>query len=110
MLPKNLRIKIGEFNRNPQRYSRIIFESFDLVIKKSPMGAKFAFSVPKAVDKRSSKRNFTKRVFEQLILKEKDNYKKAIQVLIRAKEIINKENRKRIETEFKKAINEEFSN
>lgn len=110
MLPKTLRIKVRDFNKIPQKSIKIFSQSFNLFIKNHNSGAKFVISVPKSLDKRSTKRNYTKRSIEQIILSFNKVYKDSKQILFRAKKIITDANRKATEDELKKILKNEFSN
>lgn len=110
MLSKSLRIKIAEFNKIPQKTTKIYSSNFNLFVKNKSGGTRFVISVPKSVDKRASKRNYTRRVIEQAILSIKNDLKANRWVLIRAKQIINTENKKSLELELGKVLLNEFSN
>ena len=71
---------------------------------------RFVINVPKSLDKRSTKRNHTKRIIEQVILQIHKELKRSKQILIRAKEIITNVNRAKIEQEFINILKDEFSN
>lgn len=110
MLPKKLRIKVLDFNKNPQKYTKIFSHNFILFIKNARgTGPKFTLSVPKSVDKRSTRRNKVKRIIERVILSlDKDTNAKK-EILIRARNLISDANRKVVEVELKQLLQNEFN-
>ena len=107
MLPKSLRIKIADFNRNPGRFKKIDIFPFTIFIKEGiNTGTKFAIKVAKSVDKRSTARNRTKRLIEQEIILRRPNFQKRREVLINIKKLINDENKK----EFVNGLKQMFEN
>ena len=110
MLPKKIRIKVSDFNKIPQRAIKKVFQNFNFYLKNSGNGMKFVISVPKSLDKRASKRNYTKRIIEQVILSLIKELNGGKLVFIRAKEIIKKEKQKAMKEEVRKILLNEFSN
>ena len=110
MLPKRLRIKVNDFNKIPQKAIKRFSRNFNFYLKHSRNGMRFVINVPKSLDKRATKRNYTKRIIEQVILSVNKELNGKKLVLIRAKEVINKEKRKFVERELKKILIDEFSN
>lgn len=110
MLPKKLRIKVLDFNKNPQKFTKINSSNFNLFIKNARgTGPKFVLSVPKSVDKRSTRRNKVKRIIEQVILSlDKDTNAKK-EILIRAKNLISDVIRKSAEAELRQLLQNEFN-
>ena len=110
MLPKNLRIKISDFNKNPNKVFKRYSNSFGVYIKDGEEErVKFTISIPKSTDKRSTKRNQTRRFIERIIL---SLYEKAFnnkEILIRAKRTVNKENNKELTNELETLFKNEFS-
>ena len=110
MLPKSLRITVGQFNKNPNIAIKKYANNFNLFIKKDAGDRlKFVISVPKRLDKRATKRNRTKRIIEQVILSIKNELTGEDQVLIRAKRIITNGIKESFADELKRVLKNEFS-
>lgn len=102
MLPKKFRLTVAQFNQIPQRSLEYKTDFVNFRIKKQTGSCpRFAVIVPKALDKRSSKRHLTKRVILETIYKESKNSNLPLSVLIRAQKIINKQNKHHIKEEIK---------
>jgi len=89
---------------------KINSENFNFYAKEPGGVSRFVISVPKSLDKRASKRNYTRRIIEQVILSNEAKLKKGKLVLIRAKKIINNENRTILARELGKLLRYEFGN
>ena len=109
MLPKNWRVKIADFNKNPKSPIKKFSNNFSLFIKNGNLeGWKFVVNVPFGLDKRAYRRNYSKRIIEQVILQEHNNLKGNGAVLIKVRKIINREDRKQMEAELRRILNNEL--
>lgn len=93
MLPSNLRLSIIEFRRNKNPLIVSKNPIFDLLIKKGDHNesTRFAFMIPKKLDKRPTKRNRTKRIIEEGVRYYSSGIKKGWWVILKAKKIFLKE-------------------
>lgn len=96
MLPKKNRLTVAEFNLNPQKSKEVQERHFLLKIKSelSSRYPRFIIIVPTFLDKRSSYRHLTKRITEEVIRAKIKRIKKPVNILVKAKKIIKKENTK----------------
>lgn len=109
MLPKDLRLKAGEFYKIQGQAKKIISENYLVFVKpRADVKSKYIINVPKAVDKRATKRNRTKRVVEQFLLLQDKNISSGKNILIRAKKIITAVNRLPMLTELKNILENEL--
>lgn len=109
MLPKKLRIKISEFNKNSAKYKKLVSGSLMLIVKEGNGDSpRFAISIPKKVDKRSTKRNATKRIIEKAIREFADSFIKNREILIKPKRLINADNRKEESKELLRILKNEL--
>lgn len=91
MLPKKYRLTVSRFNQIPQKSIEFGHISFTIKVKKnSATTSRFAFIVPKFLDKRSTVRHLTKRIAEELIREKIKNIKNPMNILIKFKKIITK--------------------
>lgn len=103
MLPKKFRITVVLFNNNPNPGFKLSTPLFTVFIKKSTFTIpRFVFVISKKIDKRSSSRHQTKRLFVEVVRRYLTSFKKPADVLIKAKKIIQKKDRMLIEKEFDK--------
>lgn len=109
MLPKELRIKVIDFRKNPHPVRKITSGHFSLYIKKNGERLKFVIRVPGYLDKRAVRRNQTRRIVENLILSLRNNLKGKKMVLVVAKKIISKKETAEVGRELKELFINEFS-
>ena len=109
MLPKKHRIKLVQFNQNPQKNRSFSTYSLSIKTKKNinNRNSHFVVIVTKNLDKRSSKRHLTKRMIEEVIRAKLINIKNPLDILVKAKKTFKKEDKIILEKEvndlFKKA-------
>lgn len=104
MLPKKNRLKVWSFFKNPNKIQRISSPSVLLLSKNSNFPLpRFAISVPKTLEKRSTLRHQTKRIIIEAIrpylqIKIKKDF------FLKAKAIFQKKEKEKIEKEIKKVF------
>ena len=103
MLPKKFRITVTRFNQIPQKTKELnlFFLKIKLKGKADNNDPRFAVLVGKALDARSSRRHLSKRIVIEAVRKEIGNIKIPINMLLKAKKIINKKDRATVENEIK---------
>lgn len=95
MLPKKYRLTFKEFNQNKQHPVKFTSVYFDLLIKSSNnLNPRFVIITPKSIDKRSSLRHRTKRIILEEVKKILPKIKNNIEVMIKAKKVLNKNDKK----------------
>lgn len=94
MLPKKHRLTLQEFYQNPQNVRKYQSPMFSFLVKPTiSASSRFTIVVPKSLDKRSTRRNRTKRIIREIIKQKMlNNVKSKIDVLIKPKKIINIQN------------------
>jgi ribonuclease P protein component len=91
MLPKKYRIVYRDFAKDPSFSQKFSSSLFDLYYKKSKEGdLGFVFVAGKKLDKRSTRRNTTKRLMTETVWKLLPNTKTSGRIMVRAKKIISK--------------------
>lgn len=92
MLPKKFRLTVPQFTLNKRPYTTIPSPFFTLLIKlSSQKNPRFTIVVPKSLDKRSTKRNRTKRIISAVLLSNLSAVTGDKDVLIKAKKIITED-------------------
>jgi ribonuclease P protein component len=105
MLPKKFRLTVPQFYRSSKSAGRFISASFTLFTKSADQqNCRFTFLVPKSLDKRSTKRNYTKRILADIVLQNKTALIKSTDVLVKLKCIIDEKNKDRIMKEFANSL------
>lgn len=95
MLPKKYRLTFKEFIQNKQRAKKLTLPYFDLFIKPAKnTNSRFLVLTPKSIDKRSVIRHRTKRKILAEIKKILPKIKNNIDIMIKAKKAINKNDKK----------------
>lgn len=109
MLPKILRLGVTEYFKNPARQNFNKLIDFDTASKTHPGNtSKFLVIVPKRLDKRSTKRNLTKRIIHESIRKHLSFLKSSFFFRIKLKVILKKENKERIDRQISNLFKKTF--
>lgn len=95
MLPKKFRLTFTQFNNLFGSYKEIKSAFFTIRLKTQTdyPRPRFVVVTPKALDKRSTKRHFTKRIVLEEIYKQVKKINKPVGVLIKPKKLINTKNK-----------------
>lgn len=102
MLPRKYRISVVGFNRNKIKTVSFFSEIMNISVKPNNLShARFTVSVPKYLDKRSTKRHQTKRIILEAVREILEKIKPC-DALIKSKKILKKENRLLVSIEIKK--------
>lgn len=101
MLPKKFRITFFDFRKNSQRADRLNYLLLTFLIKKSnSKNIRFVIIVPKSLDGRSSYRHLSKRIIAESLRPYINRDLTAVDVLIKPKKIIGKNERVMVEKEI----------
>lgn len=91
MLPKKYRLTFLQFHQNKQKSIVTNTPLISVYIKKSTFPAtRFVVVVPKAVDKRSTKRHAIRRIVYQSIFDKLKSLRPSFDVLIKVKSLVDK--------------------
>ena len=105
MLPRKHRLTANQFYRSPHQSRKHHSANFVFITKKaSSTFARFVISVPKILDKRSTRRHYTRRVIAAAIYQYLNMLKKPIDILVKPKSIIDKTNIQKIKAEIGKLL------
>ena len=109
MLPRKLRLTFKDFRNHRDFYRKIPSSLFTVFVKtKKTENTRFFITVPKILDKRSTRRNITKRKIERIILDFGAETKLTGFIMIKPKKILTEENRPAAETELVKILKNEI--
>ena len=109
MLPRKLRITFNDFRNHRDFYRKTSSSLFTVFIKKKKIEeARFFITVPKILDKRSTRRNLTKRKIERIILDFSAEAKLSGFIMIKPKKILTEENQRAAEAQLVKILKNEI--
>lgn len=105
MLPKKQRLNLLDFNLNPDRVKKY-FSIWYIILKKqgSSNTSKIGILVPKSLDKRATKRNYSRRIIAEIMQKNIKLIKESSDIIIKLKKIVTPENRKYLEKDLIKYL------
>jgi len=94
MLPKKFRTTVPGFALNSESSKSYSASLLNVVVKKSNISLpQFVIVVPKRLDKRATLRHLTKRIIVEVLRVNLSKIKGGVDILIKAKKIIRKEDR-----------------
>lgn len=107
MLPQKNKLTVNRFNQFIQKPDIFKNTSYTLVVKKTntPDSPKFSITVPKYLDKRSTKRHAAKRMIEEIIRPKLKFLKPSLYILIKAQKIFDKKNTHQTSKELESLLN-----
>lgn len=105
MLPKKQRLNLLDFNLNPDRVKKY-FSIWYTILKKQGSSdiSKIGIIVPKSVDKRSTKRNYSRRIVSEITQKNIKFMKKSNDIIIKLKKTVTPDNREKIKEDLIKYL------
>lgn len=102
MLPKKFRTTVPGFAANLTPSILYTSPLFTLLVKKTNINLpRLVIVVPKRLDKRSTKRHLSKRLIIETLRGDLSKLRGGVDILIKAKKIITRENKTVWENEFK---------
>jgi ribonuclease P protein component len=107
MLSKKVRLTPNNFYRNLAKSKKANGIFISIAVKSAPNTfPRFAIIVPAVLDKRSVYRHRTKRIIIEAIQSQFKNFPSGIDVLVRAKKILKKEERRKVKEEIERLLKE----
>lgn len=105
MLPKKYRLTFQEFYRNPNFSRKYFLKTFNIAVKANDKkNTRFVVSVPKYLDKRSTRRHSIKRLTLEIVRKHLDKLNKPVDVFIKLKKITTEKDKKEVEQELDRFV------
>lgn len=105
MLPRRFRLNVNEFRLQTGPQLKKTTPHIDLFLKKKEaQNSHFAFVVPKKLNKRTTRRNRTKRLLQEIIFHLSPRLKPGFWILIKAKRIIENPKNQGLYPEIEKVL------
>ncbi len=109
MLARIYHLTVDQFRKNPNPATRVSSSLFGLLIKISKSKTiRFVIIVPKRLDKRSTRRNQTKRVISEILDSIIPKMTLKYDIWLQAKKILNRKEKTKAETQLLKLL-EQFN-